>query len=211
MWRTLLLWQGIYMILTFFKQEGNISASVLINNDLFVFHFNRTVPLKIWSCLSLTVSQDLLVDRSLQLQTISALCRPLKTPQIGFHFYVSLLHLKTTLTLGSSTRETQCEIDWIYVLKKNHVILFLYNIFIIYLLPFNLSSTPKPGPSFQRPVLSAPAPVNAYSQGNPIYTLNDQYFTIPQVSHVYDVYNNCNNSFVEIILCLVSVAKVGKN
>lgn len=35
------------MILTFFKQEGNISASVLINNDLFVFHFNRTVPLKI--------------------------------------------------------------------------------------------------------------------------------------------------------------------
>eukprot|EP00064_Thunnus_orientalis_P006922 superscaffoldBa00000745_g6941 len=39
---------------------------------------------------------------------------------------------------------------------------------------------PKPGPSFQRPVLSAPAPADVYSQGSPILTLNDQYFTIPQ-------------------------------
>ncbi|KAF3695799.1 Tectonic-2 Precursor [Channa argus] len=42
----------------------------------------------------------------------------------------------------------------------------------------------KPGPSFQRPVLSAPVPVNAYVQGSPILTINDQYFTIPQVSCV---------------------------
>ncbi|XP_059193375.1 tectonic-2 [Centropristis striata] len=40
--------------------------------------------------------------------------------------------------------------------------------------------TPKPGPSFQSPVLSAPVPVNVYIQGSPIFTLNDQYFTIPQ-------------------------------
>ncbi|XP_067466118.1 tectonic-2 isoform X1 [Thunnus thynnus] len=39
---------------------------------------------------------------------------------------------------------------------------------------------PKPSPSFQRPVLSAPAPADVYSQGSPILTLNDQYFTIPQ-------------------------------
>ncbi|KAM7416660.1 hypothetical protein PAMA_018627 [Pampus argenteus] len=40
--------------------------------------------------------------------------------------------------------------------------------------------TPKPSPSFQRPALSAPAPDNVYSQGSPIFTSNDQYFTIPQ-------------------------------
>ncbi|XP_053181624.1 tectonic-2 isoform X1 [Scomber japonicus] len=40
--------------------------------------------------------------------------------------------------------------------------------------------TPKPGPSFQSPVLSSSAPVNVYRQGSPIFTLNDQYFTIPQ-------------------------------
>ncbi|XP_070759835.1 tectonic-2 [Enoplosus armatus] len=40
--------------------------------------------------------------------------------------------------------------------------------------------TSKPGLSFQKPVLSAPVPVNVYIQGSPIFTLNDQYFTIPQ-------------------------------
>ncbi|KAM9360664.1 tectonic-2 [Symphorus nematophorus] len=40
--------------------------------------------------------------------------------------------------------------------------------------------TPTPGPSFQRPVLSAPVAANVYIQGSPIFTLNDQYFTIPQ-------------------------------
>uniref|UniRef100_A0A3Q3XIK7 Uncharacterized protein n=1 Tax=Mola mola TaxID=94237 RepID=A0A3Q3XIK7_MOLML len=41
-------------------------------------------------------------------------------------------------------------------------------------------TTPTPGPSFQTPALSAPAPVNEYVQGSPVYTSNDQYFTIPQ-------------------------------
>ncbi|XP_044052251.1 tectonic-2 isoform X2 [Siniperca chuatsi] len=49
--------------------------------------------------------------------------------------------------------------------------------------------TSKPGPSFQRPVLSAPVPVNVYIQGSPIFTLNDQYFTIPQ-----EVLGRCVNS-----------------
>ncbi|CAK6966535.1 tectonic-2 isoform X1 [Scomber scombrus] len=40
--------------------------------------------------------------------------------------------------------------------------------------------TPKPGPSFQSPVLSSSSPINVYRQGSPIFTLNDQYFTIPQ-------------------------------
>ncbi|XP_040010296.1 tectonic-2 isoform X2 [Xiphias gladius] len=47
----------------------------------------------------------------------------------------------------------------------------------------------KPGPTFQRPVLSAPVPVNVYIQGSPILTLNDQYFTIPQ-----KVLGQCVNS-----------------
>ncbi|XP_070820082.1 tectonic-2 [Chaetodon trifascialis] len=38
----------------------------------------------------------------------------------------------------------------------------------------------KPGPSFQGPIMSAPVPVNSYIQGSPIFTLNDQFFTIPQ-------------------------------
>ncbi|KAK0150983.1 Tectonic-2 [Merluccius polli] len=39
---------------------------------------------------------------------------------------------------------------------------------------------PKPSPSFQRPVLSAPQAADEYRQGSPIFTLSDQYFTIPQ-------------------------------
>ncbi|XP_029367117.1 tectonic-2 isoform X2 [Echeneis naucrates] len=49
--------------------------------------------------------------------------------------------------------------------------------------------TPKPGPTFQGPVLSAPVPVNVYFQESPIFTLNDQYFTIPQ-----KVLGHCVNS-----------------
>ncbi|XP_035514731.1 tectonic-2 [Morone saxatilis] len=47
----------------------------------------------------------------------------------------------------------------------------------------------NPGPSFQRPDMSAPVPVNVYVQGSPIFTLNDQYFTIPQ-----KVLGRCVNS-----------------
>ncbi|CAN9513217.1 unnamed protein product [Ophioblennius macclurei] len=39
---------------------------------------------------------------------------------------------------------------------------------------------PKPGPSFQRPDLSTPVPVNVLMQGSPIFKLNDEFFTIPQ-------------------------------
>ncbi|XP_028314137.1 tectonic-2 isoform X1 [Gouania willdenowi] len=38
----------------------------------------------------------------------------------------------------------------------------------------------KPTLSFQRPQLSAPMPFIDYIQGNPIFTLSDQYLTIPQ-------------------------------
>ncbi|KAM3610704.1 uncharacterized protein V6R79_007620 [Siganus canaliculatus] len=38
----------------------------------------------------------------------------------------------------------------------------------------------KPGPSFQIPFISPPVPVDEYFQGNPIFRINDQYFTIPQ-------------------------------
>ncbi|KAM9743068.1 tectonic-2 [Menidia menidia] len=40
--------------------------------------------------------------------------------------------------------------------------------------------SPRPGPSFQRPTLSAPVPVNLYVQGSPIMTSSNQYFSIPQ-------------------------------
>uniref|UniRef100_A0A8C9X129 Tectonic family member 2 n=1 Tax=Sander lucioperca TaxID=283035 RepID=A0A8C9X129_SANLU len=49
--------------------------------------------------------------------------------------------------------------------------------------------TSKPGPSFQRPVLSAPVPGSAYIQGSPIFLMNDQYFTVPQ-----KVLGRCVNS-----------------
>lgn len=65
--------------------------------------------------------------------------------------------------------------------------------------PFNCSPS-KPGPSFQRPVLSAPVPVNVYIQGSPILTLNDQYFTIPQVCCFLI-------QFFKIIFCIVCIAK----
>ncbi|KAM4745463.1 tectonic-2 isoform 2-T2 [Anableps anableps] len=40
---------------------------------------------------------------------------------------------------------------------------------------------PRPGPSFQMPVLSAPVPVSLYIQGSPIVTSDHKYFTIPQM------------------------------
>ncbi|XP_061529284.1 tectonic-2 isoform X1 [Phycodurus eques] len=46
----------------------------------------------------------------------------------------------------------------------------------------------KPRPSFQMPILSAPV-FNIYRQGNPIFTLDDQLFTIPQMAIGHCVYN----------------------
>ncbi|XP_074527283.1 tectonic-2 [Halichoeres trimaculatus] len=40
---------------------------------------------------------------------------------------------------------------------------------------------PKPGPSFQMQALSAPEPPVLYIQGSPIFTLCDQFLTIPQM------------------------------
>ncbi|XP_068594442.1 tectonic-2 [Brachionichthys hirsutus] len=39
---------------------------------------------------------------------------------------------------------------------------------------------PASGPSFQSSVLSAPVPISIYTQGSPIFRMDDQYFTIPQ-------------------------------
>lgn len=49
------------------------------------------------------------------------------------------------------------------------------------------SSTPKSSPSFEKPVLSDSVPINMYIQGSPMYTSNEQYFTIPQVGCLYAV------------------------
>ncbi|KAK3514445.1 hypothetical protein QTP70_018257 [Hemibagrus guttatus] len=42
--------------------------------------------------------------------------------------------------------------------------------------------TPKPAPSFQAQQLAAPVPPATYRQGAPIFTTDNEYFTIPQVS-----------------------------
>ncbi|CAB1322045.1 unnamed protein product [Coregonus sp. 'balchen'] len=57
--------------------------------------------------------------------------------------------------------------------------------------------TPKPRPSFQRPVLSAPLPTNIYQQGDPIFTMSDQYFTIPQNSLVGQCVDNAPVAFLK--------------
>uniref|UniRef100_A0A3P9QE62 Tectonic family member 2 n=1 Tax=Poecilia reticulata TaxID=8081 RepID=A0A3P9QE62_POERE len=41
-------------------------------------------------------------------------------------------------------------------------------------------TAPRPGPSFQEPVVSAPMPFTPYIQGSPVVTSDDKYFTIPQ-------------------------------
>uniref|UniRef100_A0AAZ3P3A6 Tectonic-2 n=1 Tax=Oncorhynchus tshawytscha TaxID=74940 RepID=A0AAZ3P3A6_ONCTS len=57
--------------------------------------------------------------------------------------------------------------------------------------------TPKPRPSFQRPVLSAPLPTHIYQQGDPIFTISDQYFTIPQNSLVGQCVDNAPVAFLK--------------
>ncbi|XP_058230377.1 tectonic-2 isoform X2 [Hemibagrus wyckioides] len=42
--------------------------------------------------------------------------------------------------------------------------------------------TPKPAPSFQAQQVATPVPPTTYRQGAPIFTTDNQYFTIPQVS-----------------------------
>ncbi|XP_029917024.1 tectonic-2 [Myripristis murdjan] len=57
--------------------------------------------------------------------------------------------------------------------------------------------TPKPRSSFQSPVLSAPVSPNLYTQGSPIFTLNDQYFTIPQNSLIGQCVHNAPVAFLK--------------
>lgn len=71
---------------------------------------NRTALMRSWSCLRPNVCQGLMVGKSLLMLITNAPCS-LKTPQIGFHFYVSPLHLKTTHSLGSFIKETQCKMS----------------------------------------------------------------------------------------------------
>ncbi|XP_054629881.1 tectonic-2 [Dunckerocampus dactyliophorus] len=47
----------------------------------------------------------------------------------------------------------------------------------------------KPRPSFKKPILSAPIQVDIYRQGSPIFTLNNQLFTIPQMALGHCVHN----------------------
>ncbi|XP_077601371.1 tectonic-2-like [Stigmatopora nigra] len=54
---------------------------------------------------------------------------------------------------------------------------------------------PKPRPSFQKPILSPPV-FNTYKQGNPIFTLEDQLFTIPQMA-IGHCLNNAPVAFLE--------------
>lgn len=88
---------------------------------------------------------------------------------------------------------------WIYVLFVClHFIYQCLHYMTVCLLHCNMSSIPKPSPSFQRPVLSALVPDNVYIQGSPILTANDQYFTIPQVSCVYVWYTFV---YIQVIFC----------
>ncbi|KAM4616851.1 tectonic-2 isoform 1-T1 [Polymixia lowei] len=57
--------------------------------------------------------------------------------------------------------------------------------------------TPKPGPSFQSPALSAPLPTNDYRQGSPIFTIDDQYFTVPQSSLIGQCVHNAPVAFLK--------------
>lgn len=88
---------------------------------------------------------------------------PENNPYLG-HFYK-----------GDTMWERFKYISVLQLIKEFHVSCYHH-------LSFHLSSAPKPGPSFQSPVLPAPVPVDVYIQGNPIFTLNGQYFTVPQVS-----------------------------
>ncbi|XP_016111040.1 tectonic-2-like [Sinocyclocheilus grahami] len=56
-----------------------------------------------------------------------------------------------------------------------------HRIHVVCLVHENVGS-PKPSPSFQALQMTAPVPPINYRQGDPIFTKDDQYFTIPQLS-----------------------------
>ncbi|KAL4636119.1 tectonic-2 [Arapaima gigas] len=57
--------------------------------------------------------------------------------------------------------------------------------------------TPRRGPSFQSPTLTAPLPESTYRQGDPIFTEVGQYFTIPQRSMVGQCLDNAPVAFLQ--------------
>lgn len=74
---------------------------------------------------------------------------------------------------------------WLQYFKVFSIMCVCYG-FIQFIILF-FSSTPKSEPSFERPVFSESVPINMYIQGSPMYTSNEQYFTIPQVGCVHTV------------------------
>ncbi|XP_022523013.2 tectonic-2 [Astyanax mexicanus] len=57
--------------------------------------------------------------------------------------------------------------------------------------------TPKAAPSFQAQQAAAPVPPTNYRQGDPIFTTDNQYFTIPQVSMVGQCVENAPVAFLQ--------------
>ncbi|XP_056110698.1 tectonic-2 [Rhinichthys klamathensis goyatoka] len=57
--------------------------------------------------------------------------------------------------------------------------------------------SPKPSPSFQAPQMTAAVPPINYRQGDPIFTKDDQYFTIPQNSGLGQCADNAPVAFLE--------------
>ncbi|XP_048044842.1 tectonic-2 isoform X2 [Megalobrama amblycephala] len=57
--------------------------------------------------------------------------------------------------------------------------------------------SPKPSPSFQAPLMTAAVPPINYRQGDPIFTKDDKYFTIPQNSGLGQCADNAPVAFLE--------------
>ncbi|KTF74188.1 hypothetical protein cypCar_00026230 [Cyprinus carpio] len=57
--------------------------------------------------------------------------------------------------------------------------------------------SPKPSPSFQALQMTAPVPPINYRQGDPVFTKDDQYFTIPQSSGLGQCAENAPVAFLE--------------
>ncbi|KAI4882302.1 hypothetical protein NFI96_011115 [Prochilodus magdalenae] len=72
--------------------------------------------------------------------------------------------------------------------------IFYFEIVLILYLSY---SVPKPTPSFQAQQVAAPVPPTNYRQGEPIFTTDNQYFTIPQVSMLGQCLENAPVSFLQ--------------
>lgn len=169
----------------------HVFSYVFINSDLFHNHSLLTVLFhRSFEAVCIPLSPRALWWTGLSCSRLSVLCAVLwKLPRLVSIFMCHFSTWKQPLPWPLLPRRHNVRNDWIYDCLFFWLCIFLSYIFNYYVSPFNLSSAPKPGPSFQSPVMSAPLPVNVYVQGSPIYTSNDQYFTIPQVSCVYVLFN----------------------